>query len=840
MIVAQSPSRPEGVVFSALNSLIPVTLAFCIGIAWANFAAVPVAICWIVVILLTIRLLVLRLSPTFTSLFLLAFFFMVGGIHGTLALRPPSNPTDISRQITGRQEAVVIGVLRQSPIVKNGVTSLLMATEQILLPPSKITQQTTGLVKLSIHNNLQFDLFPGDKFLARAQLTPITSYKVPGAFDYRTHMAYQGIRISGWIKSPLLIRKIIEFPKKTSWQQLKEWPETIRLMIGQQLDKVVPNQAGIYKALLIGDRSGLAPPILEIFKACGIIHLLAISGIHMGLLALVITFTVTWLLKRSQWVLLHLPITKTAALLSLPPLFLYALIAGFHPPAVRALIMVMVFIAALLVNRQWSLLNNTAIAAMLILAINPALLYTASFQLSFGAMISIALFLPNLSKLFTRPTITQSTQKTILVRMANASLCSILISIAAIAGTAPILIYHFNRISLISPLTTLLIEPLLCLWALTCGLIGSIFLSIPSLSSLCFKTGAIGIDVSVKLASYFSTWPISIWLPSPTGLQIAASFSALICLSMLLKGGNRIIWGPGIIISTALFLVPQPGKHYNDTQVDILDVGHGCAIVLRLPDNHTILIDGGKRQTSQQNPFNVGQHLIAPFLWHQQINVVEAIVITHPHADHYNGLPFIMQHFSPQTLWVNSTIAKEKGFKTLLDLAHHLHIAIKTPQNNEILYQNGDIWLKATANLYKTVSTSSKGSFRAQDTKCNNQGLVLHLQHGQKGFLFTGDIEKEGEEKLLSSLNNQQLQANVIIVPHHGSRTSSSLEFIKAVKPHYAVISAEKNSHDTFPAPEVVKNYQAMGATVLNTAQNGSIFFQTDGTTLQALAIRPQ
>ncbi len=838
----------KGLRFSAVDSLIPVTLAFCTGIIWGNFATIPVTISLIVIILLAIRLASLRNNSTLTSLILLAFFFMIGGVHATLFQRS-TNPTDIANQITSHQQATIIGTILRMPTHRSGKTSLLIASEQLIT--AKFKRNVSGKILLSMPGTPPANLKPGTHFMVLTQLSPVKSYGVPGAFDYKSYLNYQGIKITGWINSPAAIKKLRKIPADGLTTRLQNIPEKIRQVISRQLDKSVPHEAGIYKALLIGDRTGLSPEILEAFKACGIVHLLAISGIHMGLLALTITFFITWILKRSQWTLLNIPITKTAALFSLPPLFFYALVAGFNPPAVRALIMVAVFIGALLVNRQWSIINNTAIAALVILSINPALLFTASFELSFAAILSMAMFLPVISVLIKKPPTPPGHNPKIGMRFIRWCLFSIIVSLTAIAGTAPILIYHFNRISLISPLTTLIIEPLLCLWSLMWGLIASLALPSATLSSLFFKIGAIGISLAIKITSFIAVWPVSIWLPSPSIVQIILYFAALILFSVYLNKRNKITLILFALLSICL-LLPQPESQNKNTEVDIINVGHGCATILQLPGKHTIIIDGGKRQNGRHSTFNAGKNLIAPFLWHRQISNIDAIIITHPHADHYNGLPFIIKRFKPKTIWINSdettfapgeSVARLRphaddyermsGFRDLIILARQLGIKVKIPATGELLYRDGAVKLTIIANLHNNdTGKTPKKSDQQLDSKRNNQGLVIRLEDNKRSFLFTGDIELQAEQRLIAKFKNS-LRADVLTVPHHGSHTSSSQEFIKAVAPRCAIISAEANGHGVFPAPEVIDRYKQIGAKIINTAISGSIFFTTDGDNLQ-------
>ncbi len=749
---------------------------------------------------------------------------MIGGIHATLS-------TDFKIQqshaipMAGR-EVSVSGILQQAPAIGRENTVLIMKVREMRRGRERVS--AAGLVRLTMPGPPPLWLTPGDYFMVRARLSPLRGPTVPGAFDYRSYLSRQGIRATGWISSPRLLTRINRLSKAGFLSRLRYLPERWRMIIGRRLDELVPRQAGVYRALLIGDRSAISPRVMEKFKACGIVHLLAISGIHMGLLALGVGFIVLWLLKRSTWLLLRIPALKAAALISLIPLTIYALIAGFHPPAVRALLMTMVFVAALLMDRQWSIANNTAIAALIILAFKPALLFAVSFQLSFAAMAAIAIFAEPLRQLAAAPTATSSWwRRNWLWRW---GLFSILISLAAMAGTAPIIITDFHRLALISPLATLIVEPLLCLWALAWGILGCLTLPLAPLAALFFKIGALGITAALKITSLLAALPFTLWLPTPYWAQIILWYAALGLLGLWFKKGGRGLLLSVIVIALMALLPIKPSSD-GKTRVSFLDVGHGGCSILRLPGSHTIIIDSGRRQRRSARYYDVGENVVAPFLWYKHISRVDAVIITHPHADHYNGLAFILRRFRPRVLWVNTMMVNEEGFEDLLKLARELKIKVRVAAAGSVLYRDNVVRLRNLLNL-AAVEGGRKGGADS-DGQRNNQGLVLRLTVGKRAFLFTGDIERRAEEHLVQSVEADELHSDVLKVPHHGSRTSSSMAFIEAVRPAYAVTQAERHGRGIFPAPEVVRRYQQAGAQVLNTADIGSIFFVTDGQQLR-------
>ena len=223
-------------------------------------------------------------------------------------------------------------------------------------------------------------------------------------------------------------------------------------------------------------------------------------------------------------------------------------------------------------------------------------------------------------------------------------------------------------------------------------------------------------------------------------------------------------------------------------------------------------MDGGGSRTTN---FNVGQALIAPFLWQRRIRQVDAVIISHPDNDHFNGLPFIMARFHPQTLWINGQPG-DRLYNMLLSRAKEKNIRIIIPEKNLLLWEKDDARLVNITGLHQESETLGLND--------NDRSLIIKLVTGNGSFIFPGDIEKRGEK--IAVVNNYDLNADIMLAPHHGSRTSSSEIFLQAVDPGEIVISAASRKSGIFPAEQVVNRYRAHDISVLSTAVNGTVTYR--------------
>jgi competence protein ComEC len=759
-----------------------------------------------------------------TASFLLGpLFFLLGFQHAVPALAPPTDPAHIFNQISNRSEPVVIaGVLQECPQIESTRSRLLMRVESVRYASGQ-ERLATGLVLLTVAGPPPFWLVPGGRFMAKTVLAVANSYGTPGAFDYQRFLAHRDIWLTGWVASPALLIELQQLPPPSFLSRLRYEPERIRYRIGQFIESELPSAtAGLYKAILIGDRSGVPPKTLEQFKATGTMHLLAISGLHMGLLAAMLIGTLGWLLRRSTRLILYLPVWKITALVAVIPLAGYALIAGFQAPVVRALIMTMVFLLAVLADRQWHVSTNIAIAALIMLIWQPVKLLTVSFQLSFAAVIAISLILPRLWSL-----LSPGPAATLTTKCKGRVLAALAVSVAATLGTLPLLLFYFNRFSPVSPLATLVVEPFLCLWALTAGLLACLLLPLSAgLAGLLLKTGAVGLTVSDWLTAAFATLPFSsVWFSTPSGFEIAGLFilPVALCLRKRFQITGPLV-GLALLLLIAPSLVLQMKQRFDQhTRVTVLDIGQGSAVLIELPGGGAVLIDGGGYRSERFDP---GEGIIAPFLWRKRITRLDAVVISHPHADHYNGLPFIIERFQPGIIWLNGRPGTEQNYQLLLELAAAADIPIRVPEAGTVLFAGEEYRLVNIAALHL-------GDGRPDP---NEESLVLRLEHGNISFLFPGDIGVESEKKLLAEYGD--LKVDVLLAAHHGSPGSNSPEFLTAVAPCYLPVAVGSSGSFHTRVERQMELWRQQGIIPLPTAACGTVTFSTDGRQLHVATFR--
>ena len=753
---------------------------------------------------------------------LLLFFTLVGYIHTGLALQPPANPAHIYNLITKKTALTLQGRVTGLVTRSNDKSRFILELSHILFrnkPGAAAMVPAIGKVRLSMRGNLPDFVISGATILAVASVDRIHNYLTPGSFNYVLYMRNRGIYCSGWIKSG---HHILLSP--TSHH--RPFSSNIMLpiqLVRQHIDTFLrqhcdPKVSGLYQALLIGDRSGLSQATLDHFALTGCMHLLAISGLHMGLLAFLLYGGIFWLLKRSQWLLLHTHAATMALCLTFPFLFTYAFIAGMNAPVFRAIIMAAFILLASLLYRQHDLLHLLAAAAIILTALQPLALFTVSFQLSFAALLAIALIAPSLHS-FYQSEKTKKKYRPIL----RLPLTALFISLAATAGTLPLLLYHFNRFSPIGPLMNLLVEPLLCFIALPLGLMAAPLLAVsPKLAALLFAVGGQALHGADFLTSRAACLPgASIWTITPTFTEIIAYY--LLCLLACRKGG--FTGRAGFFLPLAfvilclhftqgLYLPKIVHRQAKTARVSFLDVGKGSATFLQFTDGTTTLIDGGGSASSR---FNVGRQIIAPFIWKKRIWQVDTLIITHPDSDHYNGLAFISKRFHPRLVYINGQQVPSSTYQELLNTLTQQHIQLITPQYGATLHTDALCRLSCLGMV----------GLASNDDSDNNQGLVTKLTCGATSFLFPADIERRAEKLLLKQ--KLSLKSDILLAPHHGSKTSSSHAFIRAVSPKLIIVSAGRRQQNFFPSPIHRRWWQKNHIPLLITGINGTVSCISDG-----------
>ena len=734
--------------------------------------------------------------------------------------------TSIYSTIIEETDVVLTGTLHSMPLFDGEKSTFLLNSTTLRKQQDIGFTPVTGLVILKLYERLPDIYRPGDELLIRCKLSRPYRFGNPGGFDYPAFLAAKNISLVGRIVSTAHIHALQY--EKNIFHQLHYIPEQIRCDIRDFLDKrFEPEHAAIYRALLIGDRAGIDKNRLETFKASGVVHIFAISGIHLSLVASALFLAFYWLLRRSSFLLLQYSCRKLALLSTIPFLTAYALLAGAQTPVLRSLIMVLVFIVAFCVQRQRSPFTTLSFAGLLILIKNPLSLFTVSFQLSFMAVASLILIFPTLKQW-----LQVSNDKEMLPTQLHKKImlwvtAALLVSVTATLGTAPLLLHYFNRISTVGPLANLLLEPLLCLFSLPIGLTAIPFIYIaPSFAEFLFSVGNGGITAALFLSDFFSNLSFStLWFATPSIAVILCYYLAVFfCFS---RGSLKITMPLFFLVCTLFFFPPRSFLHYLNTESELvfLDVGQGSATLLTLPQGKTILVDGGG---ASSKTFDVGERIIAPYFWHRGLNRLDAILISHPDADHYNGIPFLLKHFKPDILWINGDSDYDQNYLDLLNLARSLDIEIRKTENDVIIFEKNTAKLQNIANPFQNDEKAS----------ANDKSLILRFSHGNFSCILPGDISKRVEQELLH--NGTALQAETLLSPHHGSKTSSSIAFLEKVNPQQIIVSAGRFRPEHFPSAQLRMYSNTQAIPLLNTAIHGAIRLNVTQDTMTITPFRRQ
>ena len=650
----------------------------------------------------------------------------------------------------------------------------------------------------------------------------------PGGFDYRAYLTRQDV--VGIIDTKGLLR----IGEQHGFPPLR-WVEALRIRTERMIDTVYtrtetetpPLHAQLLKGILLGKRSEVPTETLDLFRNSGTFHVLAVSGLHVGFIAMFCYF------GFSRF---RLP-QKIVCLLTILAVLIYACLIGFRPSVFRASLMAILFLCAMLIDRDADLFNLLAFAALVLLLLNPHQLWDVGFQLSFAAVASIVYFVPKMEKPLRRwwggAEDSASERSTVLIRFRNRAIkwlvLSYLVTFAVQIGTGPLIAYHFFRAYplgiIVGPFAVGLVSLIVAV-GMTSVCVG--FLWVPFAKLLGFLNHAI-ISVFLSLIGIFGqTWGIMKITPPTLGLFV---LYITICLGITywryVYPQRRVASLIGL--SVIAIWVWDAAFHERGKLLEVvtLDVGQGDAAIVRFPDNRTMLIDGGIRRSyydernQRQVDYDVGKRIIEPYLDFHGIRELDRVVLTHPDIDHGGGLGYILQHFKvASVLGISDAPLASQTHKRLHAIVKARDIPYSFPSAGEI-----ELTPTATLNLLHPIDAASTNLF---DKDTNDDSLVMKITYGEVDILFTGDIGKAAESRLIASA--QDLRSEILKVPHHGSRTSSSVPFLDAVQPRYAIFSLGQRNRYQFPHADVVDRYQARGAVLLRTDEAGAITLRTDGT----------
>ncbi|MFK5953063.1 MAG: DNA internalization-related competence protein ComEC/Rec2, partial [Desulfobacterium sp.] len=581
------------------------------------------------------------------------------------------------------------------------------------------------------------------------------------------------------------------------------------------------NSAALLNALVLGKRKMLTTDLQNTFSRSGASHVLAVSGLHLSIVATLFFFLFQKLFSLFTPLLVRGLARKGAALMTLLPLAGYALISGFSPATQRALIMVSVVMFSLTMERENMTLNSLAAAGIAILIFQPGALFSISFQLSFAAVFFIISGL-DLARRHGFPAFGHI--------VFNKIVLFFLVSLLAIAGTQPLVMRYFNMASFAGIFTNGVTIPVVGFGVLPLGLLSLVVFPISTtLSSGCLVLAGFIARPCIN----FLTWVCRVpgaWsrTVTPNVLYLIAWYLAMVAIYVLLRGWEKK-WGR-LLGMLALFLVMVQGtldvreRFFNHTlKITVLDVGQGNSALIHLPGGRCFLVDGGG--FSSNSMFDTGRYLVAPYLWRQNILTLDGVVLTHPEADHMNGLLYILENFKVKVLYKNEDHRQTQGYKRLMALVKSRDVTIhKVDPTGEVMITGQDVTLRFFPGF-------SVGMTRKKQKKSyNDNSLVLRVQFKTFSMLFAGDIMAR-REAVLSSLPGpgETLKSTLLMVPHHGSSTSSTSAFLNQVQPEMALISCGWHNRFRFPHARVVRRYQERKISILRTDRDGALHIVSDG-----------
>jgi len=754
----------------------------------------------------------------------LCFFLLLGMFSIQAYLHPQHSSAHISH-FTGVNRTSLEGIIDRPPDRSQDKTQLLIQSQKVILSNRHIPVEGHLLIFLK-EGNEPFHI--GDRLRFLCKLYPPRGFHNPGGFSYERHLAFERIYTTGFLAEEGEWAKI----GKGFKNPFLLWMESLRDHIRDFLNREAnPPTSSIFKALVLGEQGDIPEEIKEYFILTGTAHLLAISGDQFGIVALLSFSLFIWILKRSEFLLLSISVRKWAAGLTIPCIVLYAFIAGREISVIRAAIMVITFLFSILLDRERNLLHTLALAAFLILIFSPPSLFDVSFQLSFLAVFSIIYLVPRILQEFKQEVISLLPKSSWRKNILKYIILSLLVTGVAILGTAPFVAFHFNRFAPIGFFTNLLIIPWVGFLIVPLSLTASIFsfFSTPLATFLININGFITL-ILLRVLAFFSSIPYaSFFMSTPTVFEIVLFYLLLLFVVHLRKRKRIRYLFAGLCIVFVLDLTywDLKGLFQKNLMMTFIDVGHGDSILLEFPRGKRMLIDGGGLY---EDRFDIGKNVIAPFLWKKKIQKIDTLVLTHPDPDHFKGLKFIASQFSIGQFWDNGLKGESESYRQLEEILSSKKIE-RLSLNEASPFQMISGVEISFLNPPLLNSIQRKGSMHWD---LNNSSLVMKLQFKNVSVLFTGDIRREAEERMLRK--GYPLRAEILKVPHHGSSYSSSPLFLQRVKPSYAILSVGERNIGRLPHPEVIKRYRQLGSRILRTDKHGAITVITDG---EKIEVRP-
>jgi competence protein ComEC len=772
------------------------------------------------------------------------------------------------------------GRLREDPLRMPWGRRYEIALEEVEIAGAGVP--VTGGLRANLYGGPQpagapDDLRAGDRVEALLRARPPRNFLDPGAFDLQGFLARQKINLVGSLRTGELLR-LVDHPTPTLLHRLAR----ARGNLLARLDALFagqPERAAVLRAMLLGDRTFVESDVMTAFQKTSAYHVLVVAGLHVGALA-VFFFWLGRRLRLSMAVVSLITLLALAAYVGIvqnrPPILRAALMVGLYlcarPLFRRVELMNTIALAgfAILFWKPSSLVDSSfqlsflAAGAIAGLALPWMDRTSAPYRAGLALLGDVTRDIAHAPKIIQfriemrlaaqwlasrLPYLSATRMQALLAAPVRAGLRLweiALLSAVIQWGMMPLMAQDFHRISLAGPLSNIpaviltgFIVPLGFLTLVVTFLWARLAWVLAKALSLCA-------GMLLAIVEAFSRWPrVSYRIPGPPLWLVIAFFAALVILVATARTAaarrmNRIArrglpppihpaeWMSALALMALTILIATHPFATNlvrgKLEVSVLDVGQGDSIFVAFPDGRTMLIDGGGRAEIERSGgvrtgMDIGEDVVSPYLWSRGLKRLDAVVLTHAHHDHLDGLHSVLQNFAVSELWIGRDEASS-ALAGLLAEAISRGVKIIHETRGEKFDWDG---IKGEA-LWPADASSAPAA-------ANDDSIVLRLTDGQVRFLLPGDIEKRVESTLAES--HAPLAADFLKVPHHGSKTSSTEPFVAAVAPRVAVVSVGEANSFGHPAVPVIERYEQAGVRLLRTDRDGAVTALTDGRSLE-------
>jgi competence protein ComEC len=720
-----------------------------------------------------------RLAFPISRAFLLAIFaFGLGFYHAAWHAQQRLAVT-LPDEWQGR-DVEVVGVIAELPRNHELGQRFSFDVEKTLTPHASVP----GHLYVSTYYDPRYTplaVHAGERWQLTLRLKQPHGTSNPHGFDFELWALENNVRATGYVDNKADNKRLSGMAEGFKYR-IESWREAIRDKFNAALGNAP--YAGVLNALAIGDQSSIPQTQWQVFTRTGVNHLMSISGLHITMLASLGFALAYWLWRRSTRLTLLLPARKAAALAALLIALGYALLSGFAVPAQRTVYMVGAVAIALWLNRNFSLGQILCIALLGVLIPDPWAVMSPGFWLSFGA-VALILYVTAYRLKHSHWAIEYGK-----------------VQWAMTIGLIPMLLALFQQVSLVSPVANAFAIPLVSLVVVPLTLLGAVLPpTLPWDAPLWLAHSVIG--WTMALLEWLNSLPQAVWTQhAPPPWSIAAGMLGV--LWILLPRGFPARW-LGFLLLLPMFLnVPeQPAQ--GTVRLIIFDVGQGLAVAAQTRQ-HALLYDTGP---DFSNGADSGNRILIPSLRAMGIAKLDGLILTHNDTDHTGGAASVMQ--AMPISWLSSSLPDGHP---LLQLA---------PDKRRCM--DGQSWQWDGVNF--EILHPDAASYAIAKISDNNRGCVLRISVGDQHILLTADIEKVSERQLLDE-HADKLPAALLVVPHHGSKTSSTERFIAAVHPGYAVFTVGYLNRFGHPNQKVVQRYASSGSTLTRSDQDGAILVNMD------------